>query len=93
MNLFKLLRRRTEDTAALLARSSGWREAKHFLDILKMNRKFCTRIVDRDKTRLTYLSDTHGAQYVQKYERALRVIVAREISVRQTLYPADGNER
>lgn len=42
---------------------------------------------------VTYLSDTHGAQYVQKYERALRIVVAWEISVRQALYPADWDER
>lgn len=67
-----MLRRRSEDTAALLTRGSGWREAKHFLDVLP---------------------DTHGAQYVQEYERALRVIIARQISVRQALYPADRDER
>lgn len=47
----------------------------------------------RATTAVAYLSDTHGAQYVQEYERALCVIVAREISVRQALYPTDWDER
>lgn len=45
------------------------------------------------QARFTYLSDAHGTQYVQKYKRALRVIITRKISVRQALYPADRDER
>lgn len=40
VDLFELLRRRSEDAAALLTGSSGWCETKDFLNILReWNRK------------------------------------------------------
>ena len=51
----------------------------------------CSRRSEPEKF-LDILTDGHRTQYVQEYERAVSVVLTREISMAQTLNPGDGRE-